>query len=146
MDARIDPLTALRLRPGDAHVLRNAGATVTDDVLRSLAVSQHKMGTTAILVVAHTDCGMSKVDDEQIADAVHAGTGTRPTQPFHTFDDLDAHVRAQVQQLHGSALLREGTEIRGAVLDVHTLELHHVHAETVGTLSGHSRPAGRSLP
>jgi carbonic anhydrase len=79
MDARIDPVQLLGLRPGEAHVIRNAGGVVTDDIIRSLAVSQRKLGTTEVMLLHHTKCGMASFTDEEFRDELEHATGLRPT-------------------------------------------------------------------
>jgi carbonic anhydrase len=125
MDARVPVLDMLGLRIGEAHVLRNAGGVVTDDVLRSVAVSQHALGTRSILVVQHTDCGMQKYTDPQVADVVTAATGQLLPWPAGTFTDVDTSVRASVAKVREAAYL-VSTEVRGAVYDVATGRLHEV--------------------
>lgn len=112
MDARIDPALALGLVPGDAHVLRNAGGIVTDDVERSIAVSQRALGTRAVMVVQHTRCGMQGLDPNAL--------GLPPRTPLGAFDDLDASVRASVARLRASELLLHHDDIRGFVYEVET--------------------------
>jgi carbonic anhydrase len=119
MDARIDPLAALGLRPGEAHVIRNAGGVVTDDVLRSLAVSQHALGTREVLVLHHSRCGMEGLDEAGFLDGVEQATGARPAQDVRGFADVDDDVRAAVRTLRESAYL-VSTDVRGAVYDVET--------------------------
>jgi carbonic anhydrase len=112
MDARIDPAHALGLVPGDAHVLRNAGGIVTDDVERSIAVSQRALGTRAVMVVQHTRCGMQGLDPNAL--------GLPPRTPLGAFDDLDASVRTSVARLRASELLLHHDDIRGFVYEVET--------------------------
>ncbi len=112
MDARIDPALALGLVPGDAHVLRNAGGIVTDDVERSIAVSQRALGTRAVMVVQHTRCGMQGLDPNAL--------GLPPRTPLGAFDDLDASVRTSVARLRASELLLHHDDIRGFVYEVET--------------------------
>lgn len=119
MDARIDPLAALGLRTGEAHVIRNAGGVVTDDVLRSLAVSQHALGTREVLVLHHSRCGMEGLDDAGFLDGVERATGTRPPADVRGFADVDDDVRAAVRTLRECPYL-VSTEVRGAVYDVET--------------------------
>jgi len=113
MDARILPLEVFGLAPGDAHVLRNAGGRVTDDVLRSLLVSTHVLGVRAIAVVHHTECGMVRNSDAELRDA----TGT--DIEFHAIADPDAALRDDVERVR-AAPLPEGTEVHGLRYDVRT--------------------------
>ena len=118
MDARIDPQRALGFEFGDAHVLRNAGAVVTDDVLRSLVLSQRLLGTTAVAVMAHTECGLRDVHDDELARELTRETGQAPPFAFGAFFDLDAHVRAQVDAVKACVWLPHVNDVRGYVLDI----------------------------
>lgn len=117
MDARIDPLASLGLRPGEAHVIRNAGGVVTDDVLRSLAVSQHALGTREVLVLHHSRCGMEGLDEAGFLDGVERATGTRPPADVRGFADVEDDVREAVRTLRECPYLVT-TDVRGAVYDV----------------------------
>jgi carbonic anhydrase len=120
MDARIDPLAVLGLQIGDAHVVRNAGAAVTDDVIRSLAISQRELDTRYVILMAHTPCGMlSFTDDEFIAGLAH-DAGQQPTWRPASFSDPVQHVRYGMQQLRTSPFLHPDTEVRGFVFDLTT--------------------------
>lgn len=120
MDARLDPLRSLGLAVGDAHVLRNAGALLTDDALRSLVLSQYALGTRTILVVAHTDCGLLGHDQEATADLVEAERGTRPGMPLGTIESLSDEVARSVAALRDSPVLRHVDDVHGFVHDVTT--------------------------
>jgi carbonic anhydrase len=119
MDARLDVAAAFGLEPGDAHVIRNAGGIVTDDVLRSLVVSQRLLGTEHVLLVHHTDCGMTKVMDEQLADELERATGVRPPFAFGGFPDVEASLRASRAKLLASPFLA-CRSVRAVVYDVAT--------------------------
>ena len=109
MDARIDPVSMLGLRPGDAHILRNAGGLVTDDVIRSLVVSQQVVGTDGILLIQHTNCGLEGADAEAIRAALAADLGLGPEPPTFdvgTFADADVLVRSQLLRLRTHPWLR----------------------------------------
>ena len=125
MDARIPVLEALGLAIGEAHVLRNAGGVVTDDVLRSLVASQHALGTRSVLVVQHTGCGMQKATDEQVAELVEQATGARLPWPAGTFADVEQSVRDGVRRVREAPYLVTD-EVRGAVYDLATGRLHEV--------------------
>src|SRR5918992_575708 len=99
MDARLDPRSVLGLADGDAHVIRNAGGVVTDDAIRSLAISQRLLGTEEIVLLHHTDCGMLTFTDEDFKRRLEEAAGQRPDWDVHTFTDLDDDVRAQVQKI-----------------------------------------------
>ena len=126
MDARIDPARILGLGPGGAHVIRNAGGVLTDDVIRSLAISQHELGTEEILVIQHTECGLLKLSDEEFGRRLEATTGERPPWPARGFPDLEASVRGAVEQLRAERLLPHTDRIGGMVYDVHTGRLREV--------------------
>jgi carbonic anhydrase len=120
MDARLDPAKFLGLEEGDAHVIRNAGAVVTDDAIRSLAISHHLLGTEQAVVVAHTDCGMLTFQDEELQDRLETDV------EFHAFPDLEENVRSGVRKIQDSALLPDSFEAHGFVYDVGSGELRAV--------------------
>jgi carbonic anhydrase len=125
MDCRIDPLVAAGLKHGEAHVLRNAGAVVTADVSRSLALSQRALGTEEVWIVKHTDCGLLGLDDREFLDAVEAETGERPGWTPGGFDSLDAGVREAVEQVRSDPALASSA-VRGFILDVESGELTEI--------------------
>jgi carbonic anhydrase len=125
MDARIDVHRVLGLEPGEAHVLRNAGGAVTDDAIRSLAVSQRALGTDEIVLIRHTDCGMLGFDDARFRDELEQETGSRPDWRADDFDDLDEGVRAGVAALRASPFLAS-RQVRGFVYEVETGRLREV--------------------
>ncbi|GAC1328751.1 MAG: carbonic anhydrase [Candidatus Dormibacteria bacterium] len=118
MDARIDPFGALGLEPGAAHVLRNAGALVTDDVLRSLVLSQRLLQTRSVTVMAHTDCGLRSLRDAEVAREIEAETGAALPFALGSFSDLEQHVRDQVTRVRSCPWLRHTDDVRGCILDV----------------------------
>lgn len=121
MDSRIDPLGMLGLRPGDAKILRTAGARVTDDVLRSLVLAHHLLGVDRVMVVAHTDCGMAKTDDEAVHEAIRRRTGIDSrSMEFHTIADQEAALERDVQRVRSSPYLPRGMPVVGCVYDVRT--------------------------
>lgn len=126
MDARLDPLRSWGLDVGDAHVVRNAGNVATDDVIRSLIISQMKMDTTAVLVIGHTDCGLVGLDEEGLARDVEARTGTRPRLTFGSHTDVEGGVRDAVERLRACEHLVHRDEIMGFVQDVRTGQLRPV--------------------
>ena len=126
MDARIDPVRLLGLRLGEAHVIRNAGGVVTDDVIRSLAISQGKLGTTEVMLLHHTKCGMVTFTDEDFLSELQEATGQRPTWAVGTFRDLESDVRESVQRVRCSPFLVNTTAVRGFVVDVETGDLAEV--------------------
>lgn len=133
MDARILPLGVFGLGTGDAHIVRNAGGRVSDDVLRSLLVSTHTMGVRSIAVVHHTECGMTKLSDEEFRARVIEATGHDPSPlPLLTIDDPDEALRHDVECLVRSPLLPTGTEVAGFIYDIGTGRLHLVVPPAVG--------------
>ena len=125
MDSRMPLFGLLGLRVGDAHVIRNAGGVVTDDTLRSVAISQHLLGTRSVVLVHHTDCGLQKATEEAFVEAVERATGHRPPWPAQTFTDLDEDVRESMRRIREAPYLVSG-EVRGTVYDVRTGRLREV--------------------
>ncbi len=128
MDARLDPARALGLDEGDAHVIRNAGGVVTDDVIRSLSISQHELGTEAVMLIHHTRCGMQTFTDEQFAAAREADSGERPPWSARTFSDLEEDVRDSVRRVRESPFLPRTEDVRGFVYEVETGRVREVPA------------------
>lgn len=128
MDARLDVSRVLGLAEGDAHVIRNAGGVVTDDVLRSLATSQRLLGTRAIVLVHHTDCGMLTFTDQAFRDDLEQETGSRPGWASAAFTDLDADVRTGMGRIVADPYVPHTDSIRGFVFDVSTGRLREVDA------------------
>ena len=126
MDSRLDAFAALGLKDGEAHVLRNAGGAITDDVVRSLAISQRRLGTEEIVLVHHTDCGMQKVTDDGFREELQDATGMAPSFAIESFTDLDANVRQSIARLRNSPFLLHRDRIRGFVYDVDTGRLREV--------------------
>jgi carbonic anhydrase len=126
MDARLDPAQALGLLAGDAHVLRNAGGLVTEDVIRSLVISQHLLGTEEVMVVQHTGCGMANLSEPAVKAQIEAGTGVRPSFALGAFDDLDASVRRSVALIRESPYVPNTDAVRGFVYDIETGRLREV--------------------
>jgi carbonic anhydrase len=128
MDARLDPARALGLAPGDAHVIRNAGGVVTDDEIRSLAISQHLLDTEEVIVIQHTDCGMLKVDEDEFAARLEQATGQRPHFAVHALADLETGVRDAIAAITDSAFIPRKQSVRGFVYEVETGRLREVAA------------------
>ncbi len=126
MDARLDLFGALGLSPGQVHILRNAGGVVTDDVIRSLVISQRRLGTREVMVIQHTRCGMQAITDEELADELRLETGEEPNFTARAFTDLEASVRESVQMLRSSPFLLHRDAIRGFVYDVGDHHLREV--------------------
>jgi len=119
MDARLDVEEALGLRTGDAHIIRNAGGLATDDAIRSLIVSQERLGTREVLVIGHTGCGLEGADDAEMREHLSARTGQRLDLAFGSFTDVEASVRAQVDRLRAHPWIRP-VPIHGLIFDVAT--------------------------
>jgi carbonic anhydrase len=130
MDSRLDVFAALGLGDGEAHILRNAGGVITDDVIRSLAVSQRLLGTREIMLVHHTDCGMQKLTDDGFRAELQAATGVSPAFAVESFVDVDADVRQSILRIARSPFLLH-RDARGFVYDVDTHRLREVTLDTV---------------
>ena len=126
MDARIETGRLLGLEEGDAHVIRNAGGVVTDDVIRSLAISQRLLGTTEIVLIHHTDCGMLTFEDDAVKAEIERDTGLRPSFALEAFPDLESDVRQSVRRIEASPFVPHKDNIRGFVYDVETGQLDEV--------------------
>jgi carbonic anhydrase len=126
MDARLDVYRVLGLGEGDAHVVRNAGGVVTDDAIRSLAISQRLLGTTEIILIHHTDCGMLTFSDEEFRSSIEQDTGVRPHWHSEAFGELEADVRASIKRIADSPFVPDKSSIRGFVFDVATGKLTEV--------------------
>jgi carbonic anhydrase len=126
MDSRLDVQAALGLSVGDAHVIRNAGGVVTDDVVRSLVISQRLLGTREIVLVHHTDCGMIKFTDDGLKAEIERDTGIRPPWAAEAFTDVDADVLQSIARLKASPFLPFADGIRGFVFEVETGRLREV--------------------
>jgi carbonic anhydrase len=126
MDARLNPNGVLGLSEGDAHVIRNAGGVVTDDVIRSLAISQRLLGTNEIILIHHTDCGMLTFRDDDLKAQIEADTGIRPSFALEAFSDLDADVRQSIARIKASPFIPDKDSIRGFVYEVETGRLREV--------------------
>jgi carbonic anhydrase len=126
MDARLDVYRALGLHEGDAHVIRNAGGVVTDDGIRSLTISQRLLGTTEIILIHHTECGMLTFTDDSFKTDIHAETGIKPHWSPESFSDLEADVRQSIARIRTSPFVPHRDSIRGFVFDVATGKLNEV--------------------
>jgi carbonic anhydrase len=125
MDSRMPLFQMLGLEVGDAHVIRNAGGVITEDVIRSLTISQHLLGTREIVLVHHIDCGLSSTDDVSFNDLVEQATGRRPPWSARAFTDVEADVRESIRLLKESPYLLSD-QVRGTVYDVETGQLREV--------------------
>lgn len=131
MDSRLDIFAALGLKEGEAHILRNAGGAVTDDVVRSLAISQRRLGTTAIMLIHHTDCGMQKVTDDGFRAELQEAVGMAPAFAIESFTDVDADVRQSIMRVRRSLFVAHRDGVRGFVYDADTGLLREVHSDTL---------------
>jgi carbonic anhydrase len=128
MDSRLDVFAALGLGDGEAHVLRNAGGVITDDVIRSLAISQRRLGTREVMLIHHTDCGMQKLTDDGFRAELQEATGVAPAFAVESFVDVDVDVRQSILRVRRSAFLPHRDQVRGFVYDVDTHRLREVDA------------------
>jgi carbonic anhydrase len=126
MDARLDVYRILGLSAGRAHVIRNAGGVVTDDAIRSLAISQRLLGTREIILIHHTDCGMLTFTDDEFNAGIEADTGLRPTWAAEAFADLEGDVRQSMLRVTTSPFIPHARAVRGFVFDVATGLLNEV--------------------
>ena len=126
MDARLQVYEVLGLDVGDAHIIRNAGGVVTDDAIRSLAISQRLLGTEEIVLIHHTDCGMLTFTDDNFKAELEQETGIKPTWAAEAFTDLDADVRQSINRIKASPFIPRKDSVRGFVYDVHDGRLREV--------------------
>ena len=126
MDSRLDVFGALGLGSGEAHVIRNAGGVVTEDAVRSLAISQRMLGTEAIVLIHHTECGMHGLDDDAFKRSIEDETGVRPRWPDDSFSDLDEDVRRSIARIKASPFIPRTDDVRGFVYDISTGRLREV--------------------
>jgi carbonic anhydrase len=126
MDARLNVYGILGLGEGEAHVIRNAGGVVTDDEIRSLAISQRLLGTREIILIHHTDCGMLTFTDDEFKKSIQDETGIKPEWAVETFSDLDEDVRQSINRIKASPFVPHTDQVRGFVFDVATGKLNEV--------------------
>jgi carbonic anhydrase len=129
MDSRLDVFAALGLANGEAHVLRNAGGVITDDMIRSLAVSQRRLGTREVMLIHHTDCGMLKLTDDGFRAELQEASGIAPAFAIESFTDLDADVRQSILRVRRSPFLLHRDAVRGFVYDVDAHLLREIHVD-----------------
>jgi carbonic anhydrase len=150
MDSRLDVFAALGLGDGEAHVLRNAGGVITDDVIRSLALSQRKLGTREVMLIHHDDCGLQKVSDDGFRDELREATGVSPAFAIESFVDVEADVRQSILRVRRSEFLPHRESVRGFVYDVDTHALREVTVDAAtgseGPASGGGDPDRASVP
>src|SRR5579859_6557958 len=126
MDARLHVSAILGLEVGDAHIIRNAGGVVTDDAIRSLAISQRLLGTKEIILIHHTDCGMLTFTDDEFKRAIQDETGIKPQWAAEAFPDLEEDVRQSLRRIEGSPFVTKHESLRGFVFDVASGRLSEV--------------------
>jgi carbonic anhydrase len=129
MDARINPYGILGIAEGDAHIIRNAGGVITDDQIRSLAISQRLLGTEEIMLIHHTDCGMLTFSDDEFREQIRVETGIKPPWAAEAFSDLDADVLQSIARIQASPFIPVKDSVRGFVYDVHDGTLREVKAD-----------------
>jgi carbonic anhydrase len=129
MDSRLDVFAALGLGHGEAHVLRNAGGVITEDVIRSLAVSQRRLGTREVMLIHHTDCGMQTITDDGFRSERQRETGLAPSFAIESFTDVDADVQQSILRVRHSPFLLHRDVVRGFVYDVDSHRLREVLAD-----------------
>jgi carbonic anhydrase len=126
MDARLSPFALLGLEVGDAHVIRNAGGVITDDEIRSLAISQRLLGTEEIILLHHTDCGMQTFTDDEFRQSIQEETGIKPTWSAECFSDVDEDLRQSLARIQASPFIPKKDSVRGFVYEVETGRLREV--------------------
>jgi carbonic anhydrase len=126
MDARLNPYAMLGLEEGDAHVIRNAGGVVTDDEIRSLAISQRLLGTEEVILIHHTDCGMLTFTDDEFKASIQKDTGIKPEWAVEAFPDLEEDVRQSIARVKASPFVPKKDSVRGFVYEVETGRLREV--------------------
>ena len=129
MDSRLDVFAALGLGDGEAHVLRNAGGIVSDDVIRSLAISQRRLGTREVMLIHHSDCGMEKITDEGFRVELEEETGIAPEFPIGAFTQVEDSVRQSLDRVRRSPFIPFRDAVRGFVYDVDTHRLREINAD-----------------
>jgi len=126
MDARLNVFAALGLRDGDAHVIRNAGGAVTEDVIRSLTISQRQLGTEEIVLIHHTDCGMTRFTEDELKRSIEAETGIRPAWAAECFADVEGDVRESIARINASPFIPHKESVRGFVYEVESGRLREI--------------------
>ena len=126
MDSRIDTFAALGLQIGDAHIIRNGGGLITEDVLRSLAISQRALGTQSVMIMHHTDCGMHGFDDTAFRAELAVESGQEPTWDVPGFTDIEGKVRESVAAVRNCGWIQHRDDVRGFVYDVTTGRLREI--------------------
>jgi carbonic anhydrase len=143
MDARLDVYRMLGISEGEAHVFRNAGGVITDDGIRSLAISQRLLGTKEIIVIHHTDCGMLTFTDDEFKRAIQDETGIKPSWAAESFGDLEEEVRQSMRRIEASPFVTKHESLRGFIFDVATGKLNEVTLSTPQVGRQHDRSNGQ---
>ncbi len=133
MDSRLNVFAALGLQDGQAHIVRNAGGVITDDAIRSLAISQRRLGTREVMLIHHTHCGMQTLTDDGFRAELQQATGVAPAFAIESFSDVDADVHQSILRVRRSPFLLHRDLVRGFVYDVDTRALREIHAQEEGT-------------
>jgi carbonic anhydrase len=126
MDARLNVYGMLGLQEGDAHVIRNAGGVITDDEIRSLAISQRLLGTREIILIHHTDCGMLTFSDDELKQQIQEDVGIKPHFPMESFSDLEEDVRQSIARIQASPFIPHKDSVRGFIYEVESGRLREV--------------------
>jgi len=126
MDARLNVHGMLGLQEGDAHVISNAGGVITDDEIRSLAISQRLLGTREVILIHHTDCGMLTFSDDELKQQIQDDVGIKPHFPMESFTDLESDVRQSIARIQASPFIPHKDSVRGFVYEVETGRLREV--------------------
>ena len=129
MDSRLDVFQALGLDIGEAHILRNAGGVITSDMIRSIAISQRKLGTEEIMLIHHTNCGMQTITDDRFRAELQEATGVAPAFAIESFIDLDSDVRQSILRVRRSDFIPHRDSVRGFIYDVDTHALREVSVD-----------------
>lgn len=132
MDSRLNVFSALGLKDGEAHIVRNAGGVITDDAIRSLAISQRRLGTREVMLIHHTKCGMQTLTDDGFRAELQEATGVAPAFAIESFSDVDADVRQSILRVRQSPFLLHREVVRGFVYDVDTRALREIGLEEEG--------------
>ena len=132
MDSRLNVFAVLGLQDGQAHIIRNAGGVITDDVIRSLAISQRRLGTREVMLIHHTRCGMQTLTDDEFRAELQQATGVAPAFAIESFTDLDADVRQSILRVRRSPFIEHREGVRGFVYDVDSHELREVEVDEEG--------------
>ena len=132
MDSRLDVFQALGLDIGEAHILRNAGGVITSDMIRSIAISQRKLGTEEIMLIHHTNCGMQTITDDGFRAELQEATGVAPAFAIESFIDLDSDVRQSILRVRRSDFIPHRDSVRGFIYDVDTHALREVSVDADG--------------